>query len=425
MSIQADAAATKGLPHASAAGSPRCRDLSTFDPLDPATVADPFPRYRWLREHAPVQRNARGMWTVARYEDVRACLHDPRLSSRPSRFSVIGRRQREASAPARVAASLLPLLDPPAHTRLRRLVAQVIGEQRVGSLRPRAQAIVAELLAPARDGAPFDLIADLATPLPVRVIGEMLAIPPPDLPRVKAWAGEFFHIFGPAVDDAAYARLGEAVENFSAYMRELIAERRRSPGPDALSALIAARDSGDRLDEHELVVTALLLFTNGEEALTYLLGNLVWALLRSPEQLARLRAEPGLSRAAVEEALRYDTPAQIVGRTAAQDIALGGTTIRAGDPVYLLLGSANRDPARFDDPDRFDIGRRDGGHFGFGGGPHACLGAGLARTEAQAVLEGLLAAGSRWEPLIERPEYRETLFARGLKRLPLAIRAGR
>ena len=208
-------------------------------------------------------------------------------------------------------------------------------------------------------------------------------------------------------------------------MRGLIAARRRSPGADALSALIAARDDEDRLDEHELVVTALLLFTNGEEALAYLVGNLVWALLQAPEQLARLRGEPALARAAVEEALRYDTPAQIVGRTALHDIQFGGETIRAGDPVYLLLGSANRDPARFADPDRFDIGRRDSGHLGFGGGPHACLGAGLARIEAQAVLEGLLAAGSRWEPLIDRPEYRATLFARGLKRLPMALRAGR
>lgn len=420
MSIQSVKVAGEVLPPA-AAGSPRAGDPSDFDPLDPATVADPFPHYRRLREHAPVQRNARGMWTVARYDDVRACLHDPRMSSRPSRFSVIGRRQRDASSPARVAASLLPLLDPPEHTRLRRLVAQVLGEQRVGSLRPRIQAIVAELLAPARDGATFDVIADLATPLPVRVIGELLAIPKADLPQVKAWAGEFFHIFAPAVDVAAHARLSEAVERFSAYMRELIAQRRRSPGPDALSALIAARDKDDRLEEQELVVTALLMFTNGEEALTYLLGNLVWALLQAPAQLARLRAEPSLARAAVEEALRYDTPAQIVGRTAAANIVLGGETIRAGDPVYLLLGSANRDPARFADPDRFDIGRRDTGHFGFGGGPHACLGAGLARTEAQAVLEGLLATGAGWEPLIERPAYRSTLFARGLARLPMAL----
>lgn len=399
-------------------------DRLQFDPLDPATAADPFAHYRRLREHAPVQRNPRGMWTVARYEDVRACLSDARLSSQPSRFSVIARRRRQASAPAQVAASLLPLLDPPQHTRLRRLVAQVLGEQRVGLLRPRVAAIVAELLEPARDGAPFDVIADLATPLPVRVIGEMLAIPPADLPQLKAWAGEFFNIFAPAVDGASYARLSDAVERFSAYMRELIAQRRREPGADALSALIAARDAGDRLDEQELVVTALLLFTNGEEALTCMLGNMVWALLLAPEQLAKLRGEPGLARAAVEESLRYDTPAQIVGRTATQNIELAGETIGAGDPVYLLLGSANRDPARFADPDRFDIGRRDAGHFGFGGGPHACLGAGVARTEAQAALEGILAVGARWEPLIDRPEYRATLFARGLLRLPMRLYAG-
>ncbi len=399
----------------------RRRDLSQFDPLDPDIVADPFPHYRQLREDAPVQRSVRGMWTVARYDDVRACLYDPRLSSRPSRFSVIARRRQDESPPARVAASLLPLLDPPEHTRLRRLVAQVLGEQRVGALRPKIQAIVAELLAPACDGAPFDVIADLATPLPVRVIGEMLAIPPADLPRLKGWATEFFRIFGPAVDDAAYARLSEAVDSFAGYMRALIALRRRAPGPDALSALIAARDAGDRFDEQELVMTALLLFTNGEEALTCLFGNLVWALLQAPAQLARLRADRGLARAAVEEALRYDTPAQIIGRTAAQELELGGQTIRSGDPVYLLLGSANRDPDRFPDPDRYDIGRRDSGHLGFGGGPHACLGAGLARTEAQAALEGLLAFGARWEPLIECPSYSNTLFARGLRRLPMAL----
>jgi hypothetical protein len=205
-------------------------------------------------------------------------------------------------------------------------------------------------------------------------------------------------------------------------MRALIEQRRRRPGADALSALIAARDNDDRLDEQELVATALLLFTNGEEALTYLLGNLVWSLLQAPAQLAALRAEPGLARAAVEEALRYDTPAQIVGRTASADVVLAGQTIRAGDPVYLLLGSANRDPSRFADPDRYDIGRRETGHFGFGGGAHACLGAGLARTEAQVVVEGLLASGACWEPLIDRPSYRETLFARGLRRLPMSLR---
>lgn len=396
-----------------------------FDPLDPATIDDPFPRYRWLREHAPVQRNARGMWTVARYDDVRACLHDPRFASSPSRFSVIARRRRNASVAAQAASCLLPLLDPPQHTRLRRLVAQVLGEHRVCALRPRIRAIVAELLGPARDGAPIDVVADLAAPLPLRVIGEMLAVPPADLPQLKRWAGEFFGIFAPVLDDAAYARLTEAVERFSDYMRDLIAQRRRTPGADALSALIAAHDSGDRLSEQELVVTALLLFTNGEEALTCLLGNLVWALLRAPTELATLHAQPALARAAVEEALRYDTPAQIVGRTVQQDLVLAGETIRAGEPVYLLLGSANRDPLRFPDPDRYDIGRRDSGHLGFGGGPHACLGAGVARAEAQAALEGLLACGGRWEPLTGRLNYRATLFARGLESLPMVVRSGR
>lgn len=401
------------------------RDPTHFDPLDPATVADPFPSYRWLRANAPVQRNARGMWTVSRYDDVRACLHDPRMSSRPSRYSVISRRRREASPPAKVAASLLPLLDPPEHTRLRRLVAQVLSEQRVGALRSKIEGIVDSLLAPARDGQSIDIIADLATPLPVRVIGEMLAIPHDDLPQVKAWAGEFFHIFSPVVDPAAYARLADAVELFSGYMRGLIAQRRRSPGADALSALVAVRDSGDGLSEDELVATTLMLFTNGEEALTCLLGNLVWALLQTPTQLARLQAQPALARAAVEEALRYDTPAQIIGRTAAQDIVIGGETIGAGDPVYLLLGSANRDPSRFADPDRYDIGRSGTGHFGFGGGAHACLGAGLARIEAQAMLGGLLGCGNRWEPSLAQPSYRATLFARGLRSLPMAVRASR
>jgi cytochrome P450 len=396
-----------------------------FDPLDPATIADPFPCYRWLREHAPVQRNVRGMWTVARYDDVRACLHDPRFGSSPSRFSVIARRRRDKSVAAQAASCLLPLLDPPEHTRLRRLVAQVLGEQRVGVLRPRIRAIVAELLGPARDGAPVDIVADLAAQLPLRVIGEMLAVPPADLPQLKRWAGEFFGIFAPLLDDTAHAQLTEAVERFSDYMRNLIAQRRRAPGADALSALIAAHDSGDRLSEQELVVTALLLFTNGEEALTCLLGNLVWALVQAPAQLARLHAEPALARAAVEEALRYDTPAQIVGRTVQQDLVLAGATIRAGEPVYLLLGSANRDPLRFHDPDRYDIGRLDGGHFGFGGGPHACLGAGIARAEALAALEGLLACGGRWEPLTERPGLRATLFARGLENLPMVVRPGR
>lgn len=392
-----------------------------FDPHARDFLADPYPFYARLRAENPVHRSPAGMWVLSRYTDVRDAVRDPRLSSRPSRYSVHARGNAERFPAARLARYLLPFLDAPDHTRLRKLVAKAISDAQAEDLRGRIATIIERLIAPGLARGEMDIVRELATPLPVEVIAELLGIPDSDRAQLKSWSANFFHIFSPLPPPEVYAALNQAVEEFSDYLGHLIAERRQRPGEDAISQLIAARDQDDRLTEDELVATCILMFANGEESLINLIGNAFLALLQHPAQMARLRAEPGLLRNAVEELLRYDAPAQIVGRTALTDLEIGGQRIRSGDPVFLLIGSANRDPAQFEAPDRLDLGRNASGHLGFGGGPHACIGAGLARIEAQQALAALLDATCSIEMLTVVPPRRDSAFVRGLESLPVRL----
>ncbi|HEX5757226.1 MAG TPA: cytochrome P450, partial [Arenimonas sp.] len=402
--------------HASVAAAPGI-GRPEFDPHARDFLADPYPFYARLRSANPAHRSPAGMWVLSRYADVRDAVRDPRLSSRPSRYSVHARGNAERFPAARLARYLLPFLDAPDHTRLRKLVARAISDAQAEDMRGRIASIVERLIAPGLARGEMDIVRELAMPLPVEVIAELLGIPESDRAQLKVWSANFFHIFSPLPPPDVYAALNQAVVEFSDYLVGLIDQRRRSPGDDAISRLIAARDNDDRLSEDELVATCILMFANGEESLINLIGNAFHSLLQHPAQMARLRAEPALMRNAVEELLRFDAPAQIVGRTALADLEIGGQRIGAGDPVFLLIGSANRDAAQFADPDRLDLGRNASGHLGFGGGPHACIGAGLARIEAQQAIAALLSTTRDIESLLSNPPRHDSAFVRGLASL--------
>jgi len=386
-----------------------------FDPADPAFIADPYPAYAALRRDAPVRWYAPGgFWLVARHAHVDALLRDPRLGR------VFTPREPAAVYGAWNLVNEHAMLErePPDHTRLRRLVAGAFTPRRAEELRGRVRALAAELLDPVRAGGGGDLVAAFAEPLPVAVIAELLGVPAADRHLLRPWSNAIVGLYelepGPGVADRAVA----AARDFTGYLRALLAERRRRPGDDLLSALAVAAVDGDRLTEDELVATAVLLLNAGHEASVNVIAGGVLALLRHPGQLARLRADPGLAPRAVEELIRYDTPLSLFQRTAFADVAVGDQVVRAGERVGLLLGSANRDPAAFPRPDELDVGRTPNRHVGFGAGIHYCLGAPLARVELQEALALLLPLDLA---LAADPPMRPTFQFRGPATLPVTL----
>lgn len=393
-----------------------------FDPRDVQAQLQPYALYARLREEDPVHRSPFGMWVLSRDADVRAALRDPRFSSRPSRFSVHARQELQDLPASRMVRDMVMFQDAPEHTRLRRLLARVITDNLAVDLRARILQCVDELLAPHAARGEIDLLHDFAIPLPVQVISELLGIPAQDRHLLKRWAGSVFQVFSPITDANAYRDLNGAVQEFRDYLGPLVQLRRREPQRDVISQLIQLRDEADALSDDELITSCILLFANGEESFAHALCNGLYALLQDTAQLHLLREDPCLVRAAFDEFIRYDSPAQIVGRTLLEPMELHGRVIPKGVPVYLLLGSANRDPARWTDPDRFDIRRGDSDHLGFGHGRHSCLGAGIARVEAQVALTRLL---ERLQDLaLAEPclPWRADFFLRGLQRLPVRFR---
>jgi cytochrome P450 len=388
-------------------------------PVDPAElVADPYGAYGRLREAGPVHRvtgtDGRPAWLVTRYEDVRQALGDPRLSL-DKRNALPGNYSGFALPPA-LDANLLNM-DPPDHTRIRRLVSQAFTPHRVAELREPVRRTAAELLdAVAPDGR-ADLVAAYAAPLPIRVICDLLGVAPGDRRDFRVWTDALV-----APDPSRPAAAKAAIGAMLAYFGRLIAHKRAHPDDDLLSAMIAARDEGDRLSEDELMSLTFLILFAGYENTVQLIGNAVLALLRHPGQLAALRAEPGRAAAAVEELTRWDGPAPLaIRRFPLEDVAIGGVTIPAGETVLLSLAAANRDPGRFPDADRLDLRRADTGHLGLGHGIHYCLGAPLARLETEVALTELLARfpGLALDTDPAQLRWRPSMRTRGLVALPV------
>jgi cytochrome P450 len=311
--------------------------------------------------------------------------------------------------------------DPPDHTRLRALVQKAFTPRMIDQLRPRIVTVVAELLdRMAERQGPVDLIAEFAYPLPVVVIAELLGVPAEDRVKFQEWSALLAASVDPLISSELMDRVTWAREALHAYLREIIAERRQQPRSDLISALVAVEERGDVLSEPELVVMCTLLLVAGHETTVNLIGNGVLALLRHPDQLERLRADPSLIGSAVEELLRFDAPVQLTGRIAVEPVQIEGQTIEPGQWILPLLGGANHDPAQFAEPERLDLGRNPNPHVAFGRGIHFCLGAPLARLEGQIAI-GALVRRFRTLALAGEPVRRDQITLRGLKSLPVSI----
>jgi cytochrome P450 len=382
-------------------------------------IADPYAAYARLREAGPVHRitgtDGLPAWLVTRYDDVRQALGDSRLSL-DKRNAAPGGYQGMALPPA-LDANLLNM-DPPDHTRIRRLVSQAFTPRRVEQLREPVRRTADELLDDIAPHGRADLIASYAAPLPITVICDLLGVAPADRVDFRAWTDALV-----APDPAQPSRAKEAIGSMLAYFTRLVAGKRADPADDLLSALIAVRDEEDRLTEDELMSLAFLILFAGYENTVHLIGNATLALLSHPGQLAALRADPGRLPGAVEELARYDGPVPLaIRRFPTEDITIGGVIIPAGETVLLSLAAAHRDPRRFTGPDRLEVSRDATGHLALGHGIHYCLGAPLARLETEIALAALLdrfpklaldipPGGLRWRP---------SMRTRGLIALPVS-----
>ncbi|MCI3950023.1 MAG: cytochrome [Acidimicrobiales bacterium] len=396
----------------------------TFDPFDPVFRTDPYPVYARLREENPVHPSALGGLVVTRHADCLHVLRHPAASS-DERNSDLFRAMQEAGEVDEELVDARPFLflDPPDHTRLRRLVTKAFTPRTIERLRPRVQELVDDLLDARAGTGRIELVEDFAYLVPVQIISELLGVPPEDHERFKGWSRDLARGLDPdfILPPEVVEKRKEAIDAFSAYFLELIAERRRAPQDDLLSALVAAEDAGDRLTERELLSTCTLLLVAGHETTVNLIANGTLALLRHPDELRRLRDDPSIARTAVEELLRFDPPVQLTARVALEDMEIGGQTLAKGTSAILLLGSANRDEAAFAEPDQLDVGRTDNHHLAFGFGTHFCLGAPLARLEGEVALTTLVQRFPGLALATDTPRYKENLVLRGLEELPLSL----
>ena len=398
--------------------------VTTYDLQSTSFFTDPYDTYARMRRDDPVYHDpATGIWFLTRYQDLLTLTKDRRFSSeRVSQLftGVSPELDGQVEVVGRFFTDWLIFVDPPQHTRLRRLTARAFSTKSVAALRDYIQTVVDTALDRVADTGRADLMADVGIPVPAQVIAHMLGVAPADIPQFKSWTADVLRVPALVGDSEENVRIAyRAVGNLEEYFRELIAQRRQTPTDDLLGMLVSADEDGQILTEQELVSTCALLLVAGHETTTNLIGNGMIALLRHPAELARLRADPELIESAVDEFLRYDGPVAGVARLAREDIDIGGQVIPAGHVAMGMVGAANRDPAVFDDPDRLDIGRGDGRHVGFGQGRHLCPGAALARLEARIALGGILARFPQLELATDELDWSKSLATRGVTSLPV------
>jgi cytochrome P450 len=413
-----------------------------FNPFSAQFRRDPYPAYRALRETRPVHKTM-GMWVLTRHPDVRAVLRDRTFSAGLIPELVTRQAAREAAADLleppgragdenvrrikRLGEKSLVFTDNPEHARLRGLVNRVFTAEAVRSLRPAVERAAARLVRQALSRGEMDAIADFAAPLPLTVMCDWMALPPALRERAGEWTHDVRFLLEPGLMSAGdLARVGGVVAAFTAALADLVAERRVRPGPDLISRLAGVvTGGGDRLDDEEAAFVCIMCFVAGNETTKSLIGNGLLALLRHPEQSAKLRRAPGRSGAAADEALRYDSPLQMTKRLATRDCEIGGELVSEGDQVLLCLGAANRDPEVFDRPDDFDIGRDAAAHLAFGHGMHGCLGASLAQLQAAVAVGRLYREAGRVELAVRLDDLEwqdHSFIVRGLNRLPVSLR---
>lgn len=393
--------------------------------LGPASRADPYPLYRRIREHGPIQLPEADRTVFSTYHECDEALRHSSSSSDRLKSTVAQRLIADGATPRPLGPPGFLFLDPPDHTRLRRLVSKAFVPKVVNALHPDITALVDDLLDQVAEHGRFDVIGDLAYPLPVAVICRLLGVPLDDEPKFSHASALLAQALDPFVssDDerpAIFEQRMQAGRWLREYLRGLIEQRRARPGDDLMSRLIAVEESGDQLTEDEIVSTCSLLLIAGHETTVNLIANAVLAMLRAPGQWSALGADAGRAPAVIEETLRYDPPVQLLGRIALDDMAIGDTTVIKGDSMTLLVAAAQRDPAEFERPDTFDPDRRSFRHLGFGRGPHFCLGAPLARLETGVALSAVTARFPNAR-LAGEPRYKPNVTLRGLSTLPLAI----
>lgn len=410
-----------------------------FNPFSAEFRRDPYPLYRELREARPVHKTL-GLWVLTRHADVRDVLRDRRFSAgliprqvseQASRLTADTRHEPRArpgdfARIERLGLKSLVFTDNPDHARLRGLVNRVFTARAVAGLRTRVRAVAGRLARQAQADGGMDAIAGFAAPLPVTVMCDWMALPGGLGEQVGRWTHDIRFLLEPGLMSGGdLTRVAAAVEAFAGALAEVVARRRPAPGDDLVSQLIAARTAGgDQLSDEEIVFVCIMCFVAGNETTKSLIGNGLLALLSHPRQGDRLRQEPALAQGAVDEALRYDSPLQMTKRLALSDVEIGGQRIREGDQVLLCLGAANRDPAAFPSPDKFDITRGGTGHLAFGHGMHGCLGGMLAQLQAEAAFRCLYRPGLQLELLTTELDWQDHSFiVRGLRHLPVSLRA--
>lgn len=399
--------------------------LSLSNLVHPEIRADPYPFYTELRSQDPIHWDeSLGFWVLTRYADIAAVYADPRFSRaqglRRGYERLPEAEQKIAEPVYRSFSKTMFYSDPPYHTRLRGLVNNAFTPNAVEQMRSYVQQTVDQLLEAVQARGEMDAIRDLAHPLPIMVVAQMLGLPAQERLRFKQWSDDLFAILGsvphaPELMERAARSLAELTE----YLTTLSDARRRQPQNDLISALVRVVEKGERLTQEELIANVTILLSAGHETTSNLIGNGLLALLRHPDQMQKLHENPDLIASAVEEMMRYDNPVQIAYRSAAEDVEIGGKCIRKGNLVNSILAAGNRDPERFSEPDRFDIRRDEGRHLGFGLGIHFCLGAPLVRLEAQIAFDTILRRFPALHLATDHWEWQEHPIFRGVKSLPL------
>jgi cytochrome P450 len=373
--------------HTSAASA-----LSLYNLLDPEVLANPYPLFRRLRDEDPVHWDPfLHTWVVTRYADVQEVLHtfSAERTHTPEKLKAMGLSHMSPIAQLMVQQMLF--MDPPQHTRLRKLASHAFTPARVAALRSHIREIVGRLLDSVENDYHMDVIADLAEPLPAIVTAEMLGVPVSDRDQLKGWSADFAEMLGNFQHNPdRVPRMLRTVHDMTTYFHDAIGQQRDHPREGLVHSLMTAELDGDRLTDAEVVATSIVTMVGGQETTTNLIGNGVLTLLRNVDQMERVRSDLSLIPSAVEEMLRYESPSQHTGRLAPIDGELGGKTIRKGQAVMAVMAAANRDPERFPDPDRFDVCREDNRHLAFGYAAHFCFGAALARIEGQEAFEAML-----------------------------------
>jgi cytochrome P450 len=363
-----------------------------LEKLTPEFYADPYPTYRALREHEPVKRMPNGSWFLTRYDDLIGAYKNTKLFSSDKKKEFY---PKYGSSPLyEHHTTSLVFNDPPAHTRVRRLITGALSPRAIAAMEPDLIVLIERLLDGLAAKDNVDLIEDYAAAIPIEVIGNLLDVPHDERGPLRDWSLAILGALEPVIGPEAFARGNKAVEDFLAYLETLVERRRAKPGNpqhDVLTRLIQGEDNGERLTAKELLHNCIFLLNAGHETTTNLIGNGLVALSKHPEQKTRLIAQPELIKTAVEEVLRFESSNQLGNRMTTEPVELGGVALAAGTPVTLCIGAANRDPAQFPDPENFDVGRSPNRHLAFASGPHQCAGMALARLEGAIAISRFLA----------------------------------